>query len=323
MQTGLYKEMITVSQKIISDVNEKKNIIKLLAYFDMFDHPVSSDEIQFFLSCTTISQNELENILCQLQDDRHVFRHGAFYSLRNDPLLLAKRLKGHTLALTMLAAAHKGVRFFSRFPFVRGIAISGSLSKNVAEEDSDIDLFIITKANRLWIARTFMCLFIKIFSRRRRKDWFCLNYFVDEAALQIEEKNVFTAMEIITLMPVYGNIMNDFYRANTWVSNYYQGYDKKAGVHQMTASDHWSKKLMEFFFNNKFGNWLDTYLMRITMRRWGRSEEKKKLNSKGNQFGMKAGKHFSKPNPVYFQEKLLFRYNEKMNDLKLQMPELF
>jgi len=314
--------MIIASQQVDSNINTKVALIKLLAYFDMFDHLISLDEIQFFYSFK--NKAELKNILQQLQNDQYIFLIEGFYSLRNDPLLARKRLIRNSLAKPILVIAHKVARFFFRFPYVRGIGISGSLSKNVAEKDSDIDLFIITSSNRLWIARTLLCIYIKLFYLIRRRHLYCLNYFIDEEELEIQEKNVFTAMETITLIPVCGKkAMNDFYAVNSWVSTYYRGYTKATQSQKAITKTHWIKKIVEFLFNNKAGSWLDNYLMKVTAKRWSNSEKKGKLNSKGNQFGMKAGKHFSKPNPVFFQEKLLSLYQERLNDLKLKMPELF
>src|SRR6202022_4223033 len=90
---------------------------------------------------------------------------------------------------------------------------------------SDIDFFIITKANRLWIARTLMHLFKKLTFLTGHQGWYCMNYYVDEEALQIEEKNIFTATELITLLPVCGNgTMEEFFRANNWASSYFPNY---------------------------------------------------------------------------------------------------
>lgn len=314
--------MIIASPKTVDDIKIKEEIIKLLAYFDMFDHPISLDEMQFFLLAK--NKDELRNALQELQNDQYIFLINGFYSLRDDIWLFAKRKQENKLAQPILVRAHKAARFFFRFPYVRGIGISGSLSKNVAQKDSDIDLFVVTKANKLWIARTLMCLYVKMAYLIHRKHLYCLNYFVDEEALLIQEKNVFTAMETITLIPVCGSgTMNNFYKANNWISTYYKGYNKKTIGNKITAANTLVKILMEFLFNNKLGNWLDSCLMKITSRRWYTSVKKGKTNGKGNQFGMKAGKHFSKPDPVFFQEKLLSRYYEKINSLKLTMPELF
>jgi len=85
----------------------------------------------------------------QLLQDRHIFRYEQFYSLRDDCSLAGKRIKDNQRAAALMATARKVAAFLYRFPYVRGIGISGSLSKNVAGEKADIDFFIITKSNRL------------------------------------------------------------------------------------------------------------------------------------------------------------------------------
>jgi hypothetical protein len=55
----------------------------------------------------------------------------------------------------------------------------------------------------------------------RVKNWFCLNYFIDEEKLQIKEQNIFTAVEVATLMPLKGRtVFKDFFQANDWVYQY-------------------------------------------------------------------------------------------------------
>ena len=54
-------------------------------------------------------------------------------------------------------------RLISKFPYVEGVGISGSLSKGYYDDDGDIDFFIITSPKRLWIARTFLILYKKLF----------------------------------------------------------------------------------------------------------------------------------------------------------------
>jgi predicted nucleotidyltransferase len=112
----------------------------------------------------------------------------------------------------------KGVgRLLIKFPFVRGVGISGSLSKNFADDKSDIDLFIITEKDRLWIARTLMHCFKKLTFLANRQHHYCMNYYVDEQQLQIAEKNIYTAIEVDTLIPLEGDVVfEQFYTANTW-----------------------------------------------------------------------------------------------------------
>jgi len=299
------------------------SILKLLAYFDMFDHPISIEEIQSFIP-QKIYRNKLILTLEKLVFDKLIFCYNGFYSLRNDECLSAKRIRANNLAEPMIRKANEMAKFFFRFPYVRGIGISGSLSKKVAAEDSDIDLFIITRSNRLWIARTLMFLFIKLFYLVKRPYWYCLNYFIDEEALQIEEKNVFTAIETMTLIPVCGNgTMDKFFNANSWITNYYHDYATVTNNHKTYSNKHWIKTLIEWSLNNRVGSWLDNYFFRLTKKRWNKMEGKGITNEKGQRFGMKADKHFSKPNPVFFQEKLLARYSNRLNELKAKLPDYF
>ena len=131
----------------------RSSILKVLAYFDLFNYPVSTEEILFFLD-REVPVSELNENLEVLTTEKHLFRLGGFYSLRNDPQVAERRIKGNRHASELLVIADRVSRFLYQFPYVRGIGISGSLSKHYADENADIDYFIITRSNRLWIARS-------------------------------------------------------------------------------------------------------------------------------------------------------------------------
>jgi hypothetical protein len=292
----------------------KTGILKVLAYFDLFDYPVSAEEIRFLLG-SPVEKKELLQDLEQLVRARFLFRFGEFYSLTDDPSSTKNRLEGNQRAKPLIAKGSRIAAFLFRFPFVRGVAISGSLSKNFAEVNADIDFFIITKANRLWIARTFLHLFKKLTYLTGHQHWYCMNYFIDEEALLIEEKNTFTATELITLMPKFGaEAFVQFFQANDWASLFFPNYPVK-GRESLSCPGRQGriKKGIEFLFNNQAGNRLDNYFHRLTAKRWSIKEEKHQLNMRGNRMALKTGKHFSKPNPAFFQEKLLNRYRKNMN----------
>src|SRR5579859_7049866 len=178
------------------------------------------DEIYLYLP-VKCDPAEFEFALKYLVIDRTVYHFGKFYTLKNDYFLVERRLQGNARAAKMMVTAKKVSSLLARFPFVKGIAISGSLSKNFADEDSDIDLFIIAAKNRLWIARTLMHCFKKLAFLVKREHYFCMNYYIDEEELQIREKNIYTAIEIATLMPVNGDTtFEQFYMSNNWTRNY-------------------------------------------------------------------------------------------------------
>ena len=134
----------TSSESLGLQNEEQTRILKVLAYFDIFQYPLSQNEIRQFLGDTSLEAG-LDKVLQQMLASQTIFFHNGFYSLHNNPLLSHKRVEGNQRAEKLLPKADKIGRFLFLFPFVRAIGISGSLSKNFADENADIDYFIITK----------------------------------------------------------------------------------------------------------------------------------------------------------------------------------
>jgi hypothetical protein len=297
-------------------VQPEQSIIKALAYFDIFNYPLTKEEITSFLD-QPVAVDDVSEALQQLVAGNSVFRLGNFYSLQYDHALHSRRTTGNHKAEALLTIAYKIGGFLYQFPFVRGIGISGSLSKNFADQQTDIDFFIITRANRLWIARTLMHLFKKLTFITGHQHLYCMNYYIDEEAMRIEEQNIFTATEIITLLPVCGNgAMDRFYDQNHWAADYFPNQKMHKRSLLLTRST-WFKKAVEWLLNNRLGNALDNVLMRITSRRWMKKEQRYKTNDHGIRMGLSTGKHFAKPNPRYFQRKVL-----ESLELKLQQSHV-
>lgn len=209
----------------------ESSILKVLAYFDLFNYPVSGEEIFFFLDSRT-APSALPAVLGSLVAEKRIYRHDGLFSLRDDRSLVTKRLTGNVRAGILLSIAAKNARFLFQFPFVRGIGVSGSLSKNYADENADIDYFVITHTGRLWIARTLMHLYKKLTFLTGRQHRYCMNYYIDEKAIEIEEKNEFTAIELVTLKPFCGNgTIDKLFSANDWALAYYPNSTPGKGNH--------------------------------------------------------------------------------------------
>lgn len=296
----------------MSDI--KKHILATIAYFDLFDYPLTIDEIYLYLPAKCVAEDFDYGLRC-LVTDRLIYHIGKFYTLKNDYFLIERRINGNAKAGKLIGTAKRVSNLLIRFPFVRGIAISGSLSKNFADDDSDIDLFIITAKNRLWIARTMMHCFKKLTFLANRQHYFCMNYYIDEQELQIQEKNIYTAIEIATLMPLHGDTtFEQFYAANAWTRGFLPNKCMRLTTAK-TLKRSWLKVLFEMLFNNRTGNKLDTRLMNITAERWNKKQQENKVNTKGIIMGLDTGKHYAKPNPKNFQDKLIVKYKVKLSQL--------
>jgi predicted nucleotidyltransferase len=303
---------VPLISKALSEI--KKNILATLAYFDLFNYPLTMEEVFLFLP-VKYDQDEFGYALRSLIIDRLIYKFERFYSLKNDYFLIERRGKGNAKAAEMIGIAKKVSKLLIHFPYVRGIAISGSLSKNFADENSDIDLFIITVKNRLWIARTIMHCFKKLTFLVKKEHYFCMNYYVDEQEMQIREKNIYTAIEIVTLMPLQGDaVFEQFFISNAWTRNYLPNKCMRLTT-AMPIKNSPLKKSIEILFNNRLGNIIDTWMMKITAKRWLKKKRMKKMNMSGFVMGMDADKHCAKPDPENFQSKLIQRYKFNVSQL--------
>ena len=137
------------------------NLIKVISYFSIFKYPLTADEI-FYFSDRKDKDTVMEE-LKMLEEKGVIHESEGFYSELKSDELISRRLKGNREAELIMPKAWKISKFISKFPYVTSVCISGSLSKGYFEDKSDIDFFIITKKNRLWIARTLLILYKKIF----------------------------------------------------------------------------------------------------------------------------------------------------------------
>jgi hypothetical protein len=300
----------------------RSSILKVFAYFDMFSHPLSVEEVHYYLD-TPAEEFPVRKEIEALIKEGRLFRTGQYVSLRNEPALEDKRNAGHLHADKLLLIANKGARFLFQFPYVRGVCISGSLSKRSADENADIDYFIITRAGRLWIARTLMHLYKKLTYLRGHQHRYCMNYYIDEEALEIKEKNIFTATELLTLMPASGNGgLIRFFNANDWAANWYPQYRHRNRQAESTPKASLLKRCLERLMDNRLGDRLDDFLRNLTAHRWKVKEQRGDLNMRGIKMSLQCGKHYSRPNPDNFQQKILHRYNRKVKELATIHPPI-
>jgi hypothetical protein len=294
----------------------EKSIIKTLAYYDIFNYPLTLEEIYFCLDTNTVTKDKLFSEVESLSNKNIIYRKNDFYLLYPDYNTISRRVEGNRRAERKMEIANRFSKIISFFPFVRAVFLSGSISKGYMDEKADIDYFIITKKNRLWIARFLLVLFKKIFLLNSYK-FFCINYFISEDNLEIEEKNIYTATELVTLIPTYGsNLYNEFYSANTWIKTYFPNYPKRNAFDVSTSKMKLTQKIIEPILNHKLGERVDNYCMKMFLKfdkkRYG------ELGKKTFEVAFKSKKNVSKHHPQYFQKRVLEALNNKIHKLEMQ-----
>ncbi len=288
-----------------------KSILKALLYFDIFRYPLTKEEIHCY--CSTPFEETGESIIADLVNQKLIFKHDEFYSLWADDTNAVRRKKGNALARKRIHSARRFSTIISYFPFVRAVMLSGSISKGYMEASSDIDYFIITSPGRLWIARTMMVVFRRLFLFNSRKS-FCTNYFIDEQNLEIIEKNIFTAVEITSLKPMYGKALcHKFQSVNDWCNQYFPNRTIQNGL--SAEKEIRIKSLLEGILNSPLLNRLDHYLMNKTIQRWTRVYGHR-LKEHDFQIAFQSTPGVSRSHPEFYQKKVLQQFAEKMDDFE-------
>ncbi len=158
----------------------KENILKTLLYYDIFSHPLSSDEIFSLLPQNTLSKSTVNKILREYsQSNSQIFSKDNYYFVGKNEHYVELRQRREAFSKEGWKTARLVTHIIKRFPFVRAVFITGTLSKNSSLPESDLDFMVVTKNNRLWICRTLLMLFKKIFLFNSYK-YFCINYFISE-----------------------------------------------------------------------------------------------------------------------------------------------
>ena len=288
----------------------KRDILAALAYFDLFDYPLTQPEIFTYLR-NACSYEDFTNALHKLTGENHVVRFDEFYSLKENYAQVLRRRTRDIKSRKKIVAAEKIAGLLSCFPFVRGIAVQDAYSKNLADENPSIDLFIITARNRLWLARSFVHGFKRIRFLFKKLDALCVNYYTDEEMLQIKEKNIYTAIEVASLIPLRGTeAFQHFYRDNSWYKNFLPNHGMKVSYLQEIKRSLF-KNSLEAVFNNQFGCALNNMLLKITTRKWAKTKQKK-VTQRGIVLEMDAGKHYARLCPENFQNKLIALYEQNL-----------
>jgi len=283
------------------------SILKPIVYFSLFNHPLTKEEIFLFSNETNKKNVTLE--LNKLLATGIVKKIDNYFLIDNNATNIQKRIDGNDAAEKIMPKVKKVAKFVSMFPFIKGVAISGSLSKGYFDHESDFDFFVITQEKRVWVSRIFFAAYKRLFLKNSYKE-FCVNYFVSTNTLEIEEKNRFTATEIATVIPLYGKQeFNNFYMANKWVKNFFPNLEfnnKKIKSIQKTKTI----KCVEFLLNNPLGTLINYVIMRIISGNW-----KKRYVKKSND-PYKAKKEISKHHPDNFQQQVITKINKKYRDLE-------
>ena len=201
---------------------EELAVVRAVTYASLFDYPLTvgqlRDSLEVMVSESTLHGWLQEGPLLR----RAVCVDRGYVTPRQRPQLVDRRLVCETVSLDQLRRDAPIVRAIAALPFVRMVAISGSLAHLNAVDGADLDLFVVTAPSRVWIVAVLALVLARIRGWRPR---LCLNYIVSESAMAVRPADLFSANQIIHLQPVAGEATyRRFLAANAFVTSHYPNF---------------------------------------------------------------------------------------------------
>lgn len=249
-------------------------IWRTVAYVDLFDYPLTAVEIHRYLDGVAATLTEVTKALAGSPALADCLSHkDGFFCLQQREEIVDIRQERRRRAQRLWPEAVRYGRILAQLPFVRLVAVTGSLAMNNVGDDADIDYFVVTKNGRLWLARALVIAVVRLAARRGID--LCPNYFVAESALSLPERNVYTAREIVQMVPLFGHpVYLKLRRHNGWVSRF---LPNAAGPPLVQIPEPepalWPQAVAELPLRTPLGGWLE---------HWERARKIEKLRSQQN-----------------------------------------
>lgn len=293
-----------------------------LAFFDIFDFPLTVEEIQFFFLGKQPTKHKLQKFLEKEDRIGHtVINDIKYYFLKGRSSIVHTRLQRKRISAGLWRKVQFFLPFIQMVPFIKMVSVCNTLAFNNATKDSDIDLFIVAGRGRLFIVRFFTLFLFSILGVRRHgkkiAGRFCLSFYVDEDFLNLEpiqlsKKDIYLPFWIITMKPIYGQkIYGKFLEANKWIKQYF------CLIPEAKAAEKWnilkySSYIFEFILNGKFGNFIERKFEEIQRKRHGKNFKKP-----DGQSSVVVEKHILKFHNMDRRVEIAGKFEKRLHDLAL------
>ncbi|MBV7327658.1 hypothetical protein KFU94_05245 [Chloroflexi bacterium TSY] len=242
-------------------------VLQTVAYADVFDFAISAEEIHRYLINIPASIQDIRATLSKLVP-HSLFEHNGYYTLPNRQSNIDVRQQRERNAESLWPYAITYGQAIARLPFVRMIAVTGSLAVDNVDSDADIDYLIVTKPGRLWICRALVIQFV-VKPAAKRGHIVCPNYFMTEQALTLYNHNLYTARELAQMIPLFGlDIYQEMRHKNRWTTQFLPNADGLPRAMPMISISGLNQRLTEVLVPGLFYTLMDKWEMSRKVRKF-------------------------------------------------------
>lgn len=208
----------------------QKAILKTLTYRDIFDYPMTAEEVWQFLVESKASKAAVEKALAKMTAKKTVEKKDDFYFLSGREATVALRRRREKLSEEKLEKLARAARFLRLVPWAKAVFATGAVAVGNADEKADLDILVIAAPGRVWLTRLFSFFALITLGVKRKagsktgRDKICPNMFfaADHLALPPDERNLYTAHEVVQAKLIWerGPIHQQFLAENSWIKNF-------------------------------------------------------------------------------------------------------
>jgi len=207
---------MSIARAQLKEKEVSRSIIDLLAYFAVMNIRIDFDTLYSYLPIRT-------GHLVVKKQLRSLIRQGKVQCIDNLFGLKGHKYTSQKIPRARRAALIKKAQRWSLLmrllPAVKSIVVINSVAYGNVHKDSDIDLFIVTSPNRIFLTKGFLMYFLRLIKQLEDQQVsagrFSLGMFMTTKGVKLEKdmmkvNNPDLAPRMITGIPVYG--------ADTWYS---------------------------------------------------------------------------------------------------------
>lgn len=193
--------------------NLERAILEVLAYSDIFEYPLRLKELHRYLPM----QADIEQLSDALNAlSGRVGKKKDCYFLVGREEIVDIRNQREVRSRSLLPRAMKYGRVLGFLPFIRMVALTGSLAVMNISKTADFDYMLVTVPGRVWTARASALAFGRL--TRLQGHTLCPNLIVSETALEWPLHDLYSARELCQMVLIKGDdVYSKLMKANQWV----------------------------------------------------------------------------------------------------------
>lgn len=245
-------------------------VLQTLLYSDVFDFPLTAQEVHRFLHGKLATYDKVFQALSE--DPRFIKKENYFTLIGREELVNIRKQRESRSRKLMPYALRYG-RVLGSLPFVRMVALTGSLAVLNISTIADFDYLLVTHPGRLWMARAFALLFGRL--TRRFGHTICPNLIISENCLEWHPHDLYSARELCQMIPITGkDVYRILMKTNEWVKEFLPNAILESGGSPPNQQKRTSgfQKTLELSLRGNLGDRFEQWEMKRKIARFSKQE---------------------------------------------------